>query len=505
MGFTTLAGTKPKDKTRLFLLDSKSGIGGRQPKMKTTTYFKLTYVLVCTTFVRAATPVPIKHPVTPVADSAHAFVSAPFCVGPAELPRGVYDITSGTPIKIADIPSADGSCFETPLVMASGLGGFTAGYLYLAYPDLNNPGLAHLARVPQIGGPLQAFADLTLQAGTTTFLTLRLDSVGTFGYNLIAMTGEGELFILNSAGTTVVHKLPGAMGLPTGGDTIEYENPRVMPLTFGAHGGWLWVTNENLPAVYAINPVTYQAEKLTVSLANGTQLPGPFGVEDFVYLGANQCSYKGATVAQAVYEGALGSPNASEAGQVMFSDMSAYKDKLLVISEDRGFAFFINPDGTLGGLAPYPPSGLFLEHLNPVTGRTDTGACLITKGCTLTQGGYKNHFNSQVLQLPTGGLWLGNNFYTNAQLDSIIQNNAIRGNGLLSLAHQLITAELNIYYGAQVTPAVALAIVQAQALIGNLTIPPVGSDSLPTSDTSSIQSILDTFNNGNSAGGPGHC
>jgi len=182
-----------------------------------------------------------------------------------------------------------------------------------------------------------------------------------------------------------------------------------------------------------------------------------------------------------------------------------YKDKLLVISEDRGFAFFINPDGTLGGLAPYPPSGLFLEHLNPVTGRTDTGACLITKGCTLTQGGYKNHFNSQVLQLPTGGLWLGNNFYTNAQLDSIIQNNAIRGNGLLSLAHQLITAELNIYYGAQVTPAVALAIVQAQALIGNLTIPPVGSDSLPTSDTSSIQSILDTFNNGNSAGGPGHC
>jgi len=422
------------------------------------------------------------------------------------LARGIYDITTGTPVLFVPIPSAAGSCFETPLVISSGLGAFAPGYLYFAYPDPGDPTLAHIRRVPETGGAVQFFADITLQAGSTDFMTLRIDPVGSFGYNLIAFTGKGELFVINSSGATIVHKLPGDMNLPTGaGPTIEYESPRVMPLTFGPYGGWLWVTNENAPAVYAINPLTYKATQLPLNLASANPGPGPYGVEDFVYLRANQCSYKGATVLQAVYEGALNSNGAENSGSVMFSDMSGYTDKLLAISEDRGYAYFVNPDGTLGQPAPYPPQGLFLEHLNPVTGRTDTGACLITQGCTLTQGGYKNHFNSLVTQLPIGGLWLGNRFYNKAELDSILQNNAIRGNGLLSLAHQLITAELNIYYGAQVTPQVAQTILQAQALIGNLVIPPVGNGTLSTSSTSSLESILDTFNNGNSVGGPSHC
>ena len=58
---------------------------------------------------------------------------------------------------------------------------------------------------------------------------------------------------------------------------------------------------------------------------------------------------------------------------------------------------------------------------------------------------------------------------------------------------------------AQVTPDVALAIVNAQSLIGSLLIPPVGSGYLDPSTTSSIESTLDTFNNGNAVGGPSHC
>src|ERR1051325_3969047 len=146
---------------------------------------------------------------------------------------------------------------------------------------------------------------------------------------------------------------------------------------------------------------------------------------------------------------------------------------------------------------------------NVPTGCFDGGALLITglqppqAGCTLTQGGYKNHFNSLVLNLPTPNLLLGSVPYTNLQINSILQNNAVKGNGLLSLAHQLITAKLNIRYGASAPLAVEAAIVAADALIGGLVFPPVGSRYLAPASTSVLTGILDDFNNGLT--GPGHC
>jgi hypothetical protein len=117
--------------------------------------------------------------------------------------------------------------------------------------------------------------------------------------------------------------------------------------------------------------------------------------------------------------------------------------------------------------------------------------------CTLTQGGYKNHYNNLLTAFPAGGLTLGTVFYTNAQLNAIMQNNAVGGNGLISLAHQLITAELNIYYGSTPSQAVLNAINDANTLIGSLQVPPVGSGHLAPSATSSDESVFDTFNNSN--------
>jgi hypothetical protein len=91
--------------------------------------------------------------------------------------------------------------------------------------------------------------------------------------------------------------------------------------------------------------------------------------------------------------------------------------------------------------------------------------------------------------------------YTDLQLLSIF-NTPAQGNGLLSLAHQLIAAKLNIANGADGT-SVAAAIAAADALIGNLVIPPAGAGSLPSSATSSLTGTLDSFNNG--LIGPGHC
>jgi hypothetical protein len=126
-------------------------------------------------------------------------------------------------------------------------------------------------------------------------------------------------------------------------------------------------------------------------------------------------------------------------------------------------------------------------------------------GCTYTQGYWKTHG-----PIPTGNnsnewavtsLFLGNVSYTDLQLQAIFDTPA-SGNGLISLSHQLIAAKLNVAAGAD-DSAVAGAIVSADALIGNLVVPPVGAGSLPNSATSALTGILDSYNQG--LIGPGHC
>jgi hypothetical protein len=124
-------------------------------------------------------------------------------------------------------------------------------------------------------------------------------------------------------------------------------------------------------------------------------------------------------------------------------------------------------------------------------------------GCTYTQGWYKNHSNWPAL--PAGGLTLGlTEQYTKAELQSIL-GAPVKGNGLISLAHQLITAKLNALRGACVPAAVATAIAQADIKIGNRVVPPVGNGSLTPAETSALTNILDQYNNGNAPGGPQHC
>jgi hypothetical protein len=121
-------------------------------------------------------------------------------------------------------------------------------------------------------------------------------------------------------------------------------------------------------------------------------------------------------------------------------------------------------------------------------------------GCTFTQGYWKNHASAW----PVQSLTLGTVTYTKAQLISIL-NTPVKGNGLISLSYQLIAAKLNAAGGASVPPDVASAIAAADALIGGLVVPPVGSGSLSPDSTSSLNTTLDTYNNGLAAGGPSHC
>ncbi len=119
------------------------------------------------------------------------------------------------------------------------------------------------------------------------------------------------------------------------------------------------------------------------------------------------------------------------------------------------------------------------------------------KGCTLTQGFWKNHPDAW----PVSSLTLGSVSYSEAQLISILKTPPA-GNGLIQLAHQLTAAKLNIAAGADDSD-IAAAIAAADALIDGLTVPPIGSGFLSPSDTSSLIDALTAFNEG--ATGPGHC
>lgn len=110
----------------------------------------------------------------------------------------------------------------------------------------------------------------------------------------------------------------------------------------------------------------------------------------------------------------------------------------------------------------------------------------------LTQGYWKNH---QGAWLDGSGLMLGTNFYTNAQLENILQS-PVRGDASIALAHQLIAAQLNIANGTDSTP-IQTTLSDANNLIGSGMIPEGISPPSPTGQQmEGDASILDDFNNG---------
>ena len=124
----------------------------------------------------------------------------------------------------------------------------------------------------------------------------------------------------------------------------------------------------------------------------------------------------------------------------------------------------------------------------------DDGGVTASDDCTLTQGYWKNHLSAW----PVSSLDLGNVTYTKPVLVEILKT-PVKGNGLISLAHQLIAAKLNIAAGAS-SVDISVSIAAADAVIGDLV---VGEDELSTSVTAELVGKLDAFNSGNV--GPGHC
>lgn len=140
----------------------------------------------------------------------------------------------------------------------------------------------------------------------------------------------------------------------------------------------------------------------------------------------------------------------------------------------------------------------------------DAGVILITAltatpppvlSCVLTLGGYRNHFNNLVLNYPPGGLSIGGAFYTNAQLSAILkETGGGNTNNSLVLAQQLITAELNLFYGPKPTGSqltqLQTAIAAANTLLTGINLN-VGGNVSNKSLAGSVTAVLDAYNSGN--------
>jgi hypothetical protein len=103
-------------------------------------------------------------------------------------------------------------------------------------------------------------------------------------------------------------------------------------------------------------------------------------------------------------------------------------------------------------------------------------------------GYWKNHPEASAVT----ELQLGNVTYTQEQLLSVMHQ-PVRGNGLVSLAHQLITTKLNVANGADPS-CIQQAIADADALIGDLVVPPVGDGYLVPRDVNALKDTLEDYN-----------
>ena len=98
-------------------------------------------------------------------------------------------------------------------------------------------------------------------------------------------------------------------------------------------------------------------------------------------------------------------------------------------------------------------------------------------------------------------LTLGTVSYTKDELCSILHE-SVAGNCLISLAHQLIAAKLNIANDAS-DECIAQTITEVDQLIGDLVVPPVGSGTLPCNISNYIEALT-AYNEGTSGCAP-HC
>ena len=286
--------------------------------------------------------------------------------------------------------------------------------------------------------------------------------------------------------------------------------PDATRLSASGAGGYTWTVTKTLQEVH------------TADGSGGMPLvpgPGPFAIPDeetrwFTFRitytrteGGSQgataditdngivaCASVGAGFSCTSPDGDLGVRGGNMASKTWTVSATGYRDVMIDIKNETAVCPY---NRTLtntvslvsNGIASTPASA----SVGILTGNSAPAGCTPPPpppppSCTRTQGYWKNHPEVWANK----SLTLGSVTYTQTEILSILRRE-VNGNGLVSLAYQLIAAKLN---GGANDPTIASTIAAADALIGSRVIPPVGTGYLAPSVTDAIKTQLDTYNNG---------
>jgi trimeric autotransporter adhesin len=142
--------------------------------------------------------------------------------------------------------------------------------------------------------------------------------------------------------------------------------------------------------------------------------------------------------------------------------------------------------------ATFTPTPSATATFTPTPTATATATATPTatpSGCVFGQGYWKNHRNWPVNQLK-----LGNRLYGRQQLQAILEQ-SVNSNGLIALAQQEIPAKLNIAKGADGS-CIEQTLANADALIGDLVVPPIGDGFLRPRQAAPYVNTLEQYNRG---------
>ena len=412
------------------------------------------------------------------------------------------------------------SCFEDYIAVSPGLGGFPLNQVYVTQGQT-------IVSIPPGGGAPTTF--VTGLPTTDTETSISFDTVGTFCNNMIITSADGRVSMVDSAGNVTLYATITSAVATTGG--VAAEGAVVAPLTLTPYGGWLMVavedtTNVAGPFVAAIQPPTKVGNTCSVPV-NGPTIyrianqPSPETVLS-VPSTATSCefgttqngSFVGGSFFSVTYTGTVNPSSLTNPYQIVAYRASGFggagephTGDIMVPNEDQGGTptNYLHPGG--GGLGTMLPVGsfdvnTFVPKFVQQEGSTFVG-CPQTLGCVLTPGGYKNHFNYKITSAVAASLLIGCRHYTPQQITDILSRG---GGGINALGRSLTTAMLNQYYGAFVPSAVQDAIDAANKLIcdaeGANPSNNIFNVSVPNDTASTLNEILDDFNNGRAPGGP---
>jgi Tol biopolymer transport system component len=145
--------------------------------------------------------------------------------------------STGATSTFATLPPTGNSPIERYIAVSPGMGGFSAGYVYVTVGP-------NIYKITPDGTTVTLFVNIPSLPNGETSITF--DTVGTFGNNMLLTDRRGPVYSVNSAG--VVNN----GGAPIGDFGHQIEGPLVTPLSFAPVGGQLLGGSEFSDSVYAM-------------------------------------------------------------------------------------------------------------------------------------------------------------------------------------------------------------------------------------------------------------